>query len=82
MLFDLTTDTLIQSYHFSEDEAPLTNSFLNDIVVDVPHQFAYITGYLLEFKFINRYWTWVYSTSRRIARVRRSDGMKKATLFF
>lgn len=45
LLFDLNSDTLLQKYVFSEEEAPANNSFLNDIVVDSPNNFAYITGY-------------------------------------
>lgn len=44
LIFDLNTDKLIQSYYFSELEAPLNNSFMNDLVIDKYNGFAYITG--------------------------------------
>jgi len=42
-IFDLTTDEILVEYYFSEEEAPLDSSFLNDIVVDLVNHFAYIT---------------------------------------
>jgi len=44
MIFDLNNEgKLIQKYVFSESEASLNCSFLNDLVIDLKNSFAYIT---------------------------------------
>ncbi|WP_439258451.1 L-dopachrome tautomerase-related protein [Lonepinella sp. BR2271] len=43
ILWDLNTHKEISRYHFTEKDSSRTCSFLNDIVVDNDHQFAYIT---------------------------------------
>jgi len=43
LIYDIITDELIQKYVFPEDQAPLDNSFLNDVVVDLYNNFAYIS---------------------------------------
>eukprot|EP01105_Mastigella_eilhardi_P025454 TRINITY_DN6926_c0_g1_i2.p1 TRINITY_DN6926_c0_g1~~TRINITY_DN6926_c0_g1_i2.p1 ORF type:complete len:401 (+),score=119.00 TRINITY_DN6926_c0_g1_i2:116-1318(+) len=43
IVWDLKTNKLVQKYVFSAEEASLTQSFLNDVVVNQKDQFAYIT---------------------------------------
>ncbi|KAL9642662.1 hypothetical protein ABK040_009741 [Willaertia magna] len=43
IIWDLDTNTLIAKYNFTEEQASLTNSFLNDIVVDSEQDIAYIS---------------------------------------
>lgn len=44
LLVDVPTGEVLDSYVFPEDVAPYNGSFLNDIVLDVKHQVAYISS--------------------------------------
>lgn len=44
VLIDIPTETIIETYIFPDDVAPYTGSFLNDIVIDVKREVAYISS--------------------------------------
>ncbi|CAK9037114.1 unnamed protein product [Durusdinium trenchii] len=44
LLIDIPSGDIIDSYVFPDEVAPYTGSFLNDIVLDVEHQMAYISS--------------------------------------
>nr|CAG4709020.1 unnamed protein product [Naegleria fowleri] len=43
VVWDLVKNQLIAKYHFTEEEASPTNSFLNDLVIDTQQNIAYIS---------------------------------------
>jgi len=43
VVWDLVKNELVTKYHFTEEEASLTNSFFNDIVVDTDQNIGYIS---------------------------------------
>eukprot|EP01102_Stenamoeba_stenopodia_P022935 TRINITY_DN9745_c0_g1_i1.p1 TRINITY_DN9745_c0_g1~~TRINITY_DN9745_c0_g1_i1.p1 ORF type:complete len:465 (-),score=78.77 TRINITY_DN9745_c0_g1_i1:52-1323(-) len=43
LIYNLNDTSLIQNYTFSEELASLNNSFLNDLVIDIEHNYAYIS---------------------------------------
>jgi sugar lactone lactonase YvrE len=43
IIYDLRKNQVVYQYHFTEEEAPLKNSFLNDIVVSTADNVAYIS---------------------------------------
>eukprot|EP00466_Bigelowiella_natans_P010836 jgi/Bigna1/137628/aug1.40_g12336 len=44
IIYDLNTNQTVKSYVFPNEVAPYNSSFLNDIVVDVDRNWAYISG--------------------------------------